>query len=91
MDVDTALTSTRAFRRRLDLSRPVDRAVISECLDLAVRAPSGSDRRAWQFIAVDDPGLRVQIGGSTGAASRRTSRVAGSRHPPIWTRPATSR
>ena len=39
--VDKLLTTTRSVRRRLDLTRPVDPAVIEECLELAVQAPAG--------------------------------------------------
>ena len=33
--VDELLTTTRAVRKRLDLTRPVDRGVILECVRLA--------------------------------------------------------
>ena len=39
--VDKLLTTTRTVRRRLDLTRPVPRAVIEECLDIAIQAPTG--------------------------------------------------
>src|SRR5262245_7012364 len=35
LTVDEVLTTTRAVRRRLDLERPVPRAVVEECLRLA--------------------------------------------------------
>jgi nitroreductase len=49
------LTTTRAVRKRLDLSRPVERAVVEECVDIATQAPTGSNRQGWQFVFVDDP------------------------------------
>ncbi|MEV0294036.1 nitroreductase family protein [Nocardia sp. NPDC050710] len=55
------LTTTRAFRRRLDLTRSVDRQDILACLDIAVHAPSGTNRQPWRFLVVQDPALRQQI------------------------------
>ncbi len=54
LSVDEVLTTTRAVRRRLDVARPVPRAVIEECLDLALQAPNGSNRNDWHWIVVDD-------------------------------------
>ena len=56
-----ALTATRAYRRRLDFTRAVPRAEITACLDIAVCAPSGSNRQAWRFVVVEDPALRAGI------------------------------
>ena len=39
---DELLSTTRAVRKRLDLTRPVPRELIEECVDLAVQAPTGS-------------------------------------------------
>ncbi|HXA88271.1 MAG TPA: nitroreductase, partial [Mycobacterium sp.] len=39
--VDELLTTTRAVRKRLDLTRPVGRDVILECIQLAMQAPTG--------------------------------------------------
>jgi nitroreductase len=61
MDLDEALTTTRTVRRRLDLTRPVERSVVEECLSLALQAPNGSNRQLWRWILIDDPGLRVQV------------------------------
>lgn len=61
LDPDQLLTTTRAVRKRLDLTRPVPREVIEECLAIAVQAPSGSNRQAWQFVFVDDPVKKKQL------------------------------
>jgi nitroreductase len=58
MTVDEALTTTRSVRRRLDLTRPVPRAVVHECLHLAFQAPNGSNRQMWNWVLVDDPETR---------------------------------
>lgn len=52
---DQLLSTTRAVRKRLDLTRPVDPQLIKECLELALQAPSGSNRQNWQFVVVTDP------------------------------------
>ncbi len=59
--VDHLLTTTRSVRKRLDLTRPVERAVIEECLQLALQAPSGSNRQGWHFLVITDPAKRALI------------------------------
>ncbi|MGW4248745.1 nitroreductase family protein [Nocardia sp. NPDC004722] len=56
------LTGTRAVRKRLDLTRPVDQQDILDCLEIAVHAPSGSNRQPWRFVVVRDPALKARIG-----------------------------
>ncbi len=51
---DEVLATTRAVRKRLDLSRPVPRAIVAECIGLALQAPNGSNMNTWRFVAVDD-------------------------------------
>jgi nitroreductase len=55
---DELLTTTRSVRRRLDLDRPVGPSVLTECLELALQAPSGSNRQAWHWVFVTDPALK---------------------------------
>ena len=59
--VDHLLSSTRAVRKRLDLTRPVPREVIVECLRLAVQAPTGTNRQLWRWLVVTDPGTRAAL------------------------------
>jgi nitroreductase len=59
VQLDHALTTTRAVRRRLDLERPVARAVVEECLRLALQAPNGSNLQRWRWVLIDDPGQRA--------------------------------
>lgn len=59
--VDHLLSTTRSVRKRLDLERPVEPEVILRCLELAMQAPSGSDRQKWQFVLVSEPELRAGI------------------------------
>lgn len=60
-DPDLLLQTTPSVRRRLDLSRPVEREVIEECLDLAVHAPNGSNQQPYRFIFVDDPQRKAAL------------------------------
>ena len=60
--VDKLLTTTRTVRRRLDLTRPVPREVIEECLDIAIQAPTGGNAQGWHFVVVTEPDLKAQIG-----------------------------
>lgn len=55
LNADHILTTTRAVRKRLDFDRPVPRELIEECLEIAVQAPTGSNRQGWQFVLVSDP------------------------------------
>ncbi len=59
---DRLLTTTRSVRRRLDRERPVDLAVIDECLTIALQAPNGSGAEPWRWIVVTDPGQRARLG-----------------------------
>src|SRR5262245_30240455 len=61
MTVDDALTTTRAVRKRLDLTKPVPRDVLLDCLQLAFQAPNGSNRQLWQWVVVDDAETRAQM------------------------------
>jgi nitroreductase len=59
---DELLATTRAVRRRLDLSRPVEREVLEECLQLAQQGPTSSFAQNWHFVVVTDPGTRAALG-----------------------------
>jgi nitroreductase len=58
---DRLLTTTRSVRRRLDLTRPVERELILECLRIAVQAPSGGNSQPWRWLVVDDPDVRADL------------------------------
>jgi nitroreductase len=59
--VDRLLSTTRAVRKRLDLDRPVEPEVITECLRLATFAPSASNTQLWRWVVVTDPEKRAQV------------------------------
>ena len=58
---DDLLATTRAVRKRLDLSKPVPRELINECLELAVQAPTGSNSQTWRWLVVEDADQRKAL------------------------------
>ena len=73
LSIDELLTTTRAVRQRLDLTRPVEPEVISECLSLAVQAPTPGGMQNWHFVVVSDPSLR----GALAALYRKSASAPG--------------
>jgi nitroreductase len=59
---DELLTTTRSVRKRLDLTRPVPLGLVRECLEIALQAPSGSNRQGWQWVVITDEDVRRAIG-----------------------------
>jgi len=59
---DELLETTRSVRKRLDLTRPVEREVLEECLALAQQAPTGSNIQGWHFLVVTDAAKRAALG-----------------------------
>ena len=59
---DELLTTTRSVGRRLDLTRPVPIDLVRECLEVALQAPSGSNRQGWQWMVITEESLRGAIG-----------------------------
>ena len=58
---DHLLSTTRAVRKRLDLTRPVPRELIEDCIRIAVQAPAGGNVQMWRWLVVDDPALKAGI------------------------------
>ena len=59
---DGLLMTTKQVRKRLDFERPVPREVLLECIDIASRAPMGSNVERNKWIIVDDPDIKAQLG-----------------------------
>lgn len=59
---DELLSTTRAVRRRLDFNRPLDLALVYECLQMAIQAPSGGNSQNWHFVLVTKPEMKEKIG-----------------------------
>jgi nitroreductase/ketosteroid isomerase-like protein len=60
-DFDLVLQTTPSVRRRLDLTRPVERETIDACLNLAVHAPNGSNQQPYRFLFVDEPDRKAAL------------------------------
>jgi nitroreductase len=58
---DQLLSTTRAVRKRLDLSRPVERHLLEECFDLAFQAPTGGNAQGWHFVLVTEPERKAAL------------------------------
>jgi nitroreductase len=84
---DELLTTTRAVRLRLDLTRPVERKLIEECIRVASQAPNAGNRQQIHFVAVMDKEKRLSLAriyrkGSAGYfEDRRTALSKGSGDP----------
>jgi nitroreductase len=58
---DELLSTTRAVRRRLDFSRPVEQSVILECIALAQQAPTATNAQDWRWLVVTDADKKAAI------------------------------
>ena len=58
---DHLLSTTRAVRKRLDLSREVPRDTIVDCIRIATQAPAGGNVQMWRWLVVDDPALKLGL------------------------------
>jgi iodotyrosine deiodinase len=64
MEARSRAFATEMQRRRTTRhfsDRPVSRAVIEACLEVAGTAPSGAHLQPWHFVVVTDPSLKQQI------------------------------
>jgi nitroreductase len=61
LPADDLLTTTRAVRKRLDLTRAVPLEVVHELIEIAVQAPTGSNRQGWHWMVVTDPAKRAAV------------------------------
>jgi len=60
MPLRDAMMTQRAVRRVLP--DPVDDAIVLKCIELALRAPTGSNGQNWEFIVVKDRDVKEQLG-----------------------------
>ena len=59
MPLNEAMETQRAIRRlRPD---PVDDELVLRLIDLALRAPTGSNAQNWEFIVVKDPKVKAGL------------------------------
>jgi nitroreductase len=55
------LTTTHAVRKRLDLTKPVEREVIEDCISIAQQAPTRSNIQDWHFVVVIDSDKKAAL------------------------------
>src|SRR5437867_6348659 len=58
---DQLLSTTRSVRKRLDLRRPVEPALIERAIEVALQAPTGSNSQGWHFVVVTDADKRAGL------------------------------
>ena len=61
LTADEVLTTTRSVRKRLDFDRPVEREIVEECLNIAMQAPTGSNRQGWHWVVIEDAAKKQAI------------------------------
>jgi nitroreductase len=61
LGIEEVLTTTRAVRKRLDFSKPVECQVIEECLAAAQQAPNGGNLQTWGFVVITDRAKRAAL------------------------------
>lgn len=59
MPLEAAMTTQRAVRRLKP--DPVDDALILRLIELALKAPTGSNAQNWEFIVVKDAAVKAQL------------------------------
>ena len=60
MPLEEALRTQRAIRRLK--TDPVDDALVRRLIELALKAPTGSNAQNWEFIVVRDPAVKARLG-----------------------------
>ena len=59
MPLEEAMRTQRAIRRLK--SDPVDDAVLLHLIELALKAPTGSNAQNWEFVVVKDPAVKARL------------------------------
>ena len=59
MPLEEAMTTQRAIRRLKP--DPVDDALLRRLLELALKAPTGSNAQNWEFVVVKDPAVKARL------------------------------
>ena len=60
MPLEEAITTQRAVRRLKP--DPVDDALVLRLVELALKAPTGSNMQNWEFVVVKDAAVKAQLG-----------------------------
>ena len=68
MPLEEAMRTQRAIRRlRTD---PVDDALVLHLIELALKAPTGSNQQNWEFVVVRDRAVKERLGALNNRAWR---------------------
>ncbi len=59
MPLEEAMCTQRAIRRLK--TDPVDDALLRRLIELALKAPTGSNAQNWEFIVVRDPEVKAKL------------------------------
>lgn len=59
MPLEEAMMTQRAIRRLKP--DPVDDALVLKIIELALRAPTGSNAQNWEFVVVKDPAVKARL------------------------------
>jgi nitroreductase len=68
MPLEEAMRTQRAIRRLKP--DPVDDALVLHCIELALKAPSGSNAQSWEFVVVKDRAVKATLGRYNRGAAR---------------------
>ena len=68
MPLEDAMRTQRAIRRLKN--DPVDDALLKRLIELALKAPTGSNQQNWEFIVVRDRAVKAQLANQNRAAFR---------------------
>jgi nitroreductase len=60
-ETDRLLSTTRAVRKRLDLTREVPQETLLDCIGLSQQAPTGSNVQGWRWMVVRDAEKRQAL------------------------------
>jgi nitroreductase len=60
-NADLLLKTTKQVRQRLDLTRPVPRELLLDCIDVASHAPMGGNQERNRWMIIDDQAVKDQI------------------------------
>ena len=61
LSADAVLKTTRAVRKRLDLTKPVPTDLIEECLELSLQSPTASGQALTHYILIGDDEKKRKI------------------------------
>ena len=59
MSLEEAMRTQRAIRRLT--TDPVDDALVLHLIELALKAPTGSNAQNWEFVVVRDPAVKAKL------------------------------